>query len=248
MSDISHGPDWWQDEEGKWYPPDASRELIDTGEEQGFTTEPDETGEVNEGNIANHFKNRYGLEARTISIRGGDAKALGSEPRPWGPSKGDTKTRFMRPNTPADLFSGCFGMVGAILLAIGSFLDWASVGGSLTSGGVNAITDSNGIGTLVTGLLCAASAGLLLGGYRKRWVGLSLILISVVALVLTVYSLTDIMSTSDGIPANLIDRFPTIDQAYANEAKLDLGIGLWIALGGAVIAFFSGISGFKRNA
>ena len=114
--------------------------------------------------------------------------------------------------------------------------------------GVDAISYSNGIGTLITGALSGVCSMLLLNGQRKRWVGLLLSIIAVVALILTIYSIADIINTSDGIPNNLIERFPNIDPAYANKAKLDLGTGVWLALGGSVASLFAGISGFKRNA
>ena len=64
---------------------------------------------------------------------------------------------------------------------------------------------------------------------------------------LTVFSVIDITNTSDKIPSDLVQRFPNIDIAYANEAKLDIAVGLWLALGGAFTAFLAGISGLKRH-
>jgi len=246
MSDVSHGPDWWQDKEGKWHPPHVKDEDGISSEQKIFATEPDVSEEINEGNIASHFKERYGWENQSqvdpTSLQGREAK-----PKRWAPSKGDTRARFMRPSTPSDLFSGVIGLLGAGLLIAGSFMSWATAGGSLTSGTVNALSDSNGFGSLITGLICGVSSVLLLKGQRKRWVGLLLALTAAIALVLSIYSIADIMNTSDGIPQNLIERFPSIDSAYASKAKLDLGVGLWTVLGGAVVSLLAGISGFKRN-
>lgn len=245
MSDISHGPDWWQDGEGKWHPPHVKKINEATGVIKNFATAPDFSEEINEENIANHFQERYGWESQSeeVSKSSGNPKSKG-----WVPSRGDTGTGFMYPTTPADLFSGGLGILGAVLLISGSFISWATAGGSLTSNGIDAISDSNGIGTLITGALCGVCSMLLLNGQRKRWVGLLFSIIAVVALILTVYSIADIINTSDGIPNNLIERFPSIDPAYANKAKLDLGTGVWLALGGSVASLFAGISGFKRNA
>ena len=93
---------------------------------------------------------------------------------------------------PPDLFSGALGVIGAVFLVIGSFLDWATAGGSLTTGVVEGIGDSNGIGTLITGGICAFVAGLLLSGQRKRWVGLAMIISAGVAVALSIYSIVDL--------------------------------------------------------
>ena len=189
-----------------------------------------------------------GLPQGSVYVRMGRRICFSAKSKGWVPSRGDTGTGFMYPTTPADLFSGGLGILGAVLLISGSFISWATAGGSLTSDGVDAISDSNGIGTLITGALCGVCSMLLLNGQRKRWVGLLFSIIAVVALILTIYSIADIINTSDGIPKNLIERFPNIDSAYANKAKLDLGTGVWLALGGSVASLLAGISGFKRNA
>ncbi len=246
MSDVSHGPDWWQDEEGKWYPPHIKSEDDVVASKKNFATAPDTSEEINEENIASHFKQRYGWEnqSQAESITGQNREA---KPEPWAPSKGGDGARFMRPSTPSDLFSGVIGLLGAGLLIIGSFISWATAGGSLASGTVNAIGDSNGLGTLITGFACGVISSLLLKGQRKRWVGLLLALTATIALVLSIYSIADIINTSDGIPKNLIERFPSIDSTYANKAKLDLGIGIWLVLGGSAVSLLAGITGFKRN-
>ncbi|GIR37252.1 MAG: hypothetical protein CM15mP49_26370 [Actinomycetota bacterium] len=42
-------------------------------------------------------------------------------------------------------------------------------------------------------------------------------------------------------------RYPDIDRAYANEAKLDVSVGLWTAFGGSVTSFMAGVAGLKRH-
>ena len=165
----------------------------------------------------------------------------------WGPSKGSTKARFMRPQTPSDLFSGGIGFSAGILLVISSFLDWASAGGSLLQGTINPIKDSNGVGVLSLGSIVCWLSFLLLIGKRKRWVGLSILIAGAVAVSLSLFSLIDITNTSDAIPENLIARYPSIDTAYANEAKLDISAGLWLSLGGSVASLLAGMSGLKRH-
>ena len=77
--------------------------------------------------------------------------------------------------------------------------------------------------------------------------GLLILLAGGVAVSLSIFSLIDITNTSDAIPENLIERYPSIDITYTNEAKLDISAGLWLAIGGAVASVLAGISGLKRH-
>ena len=94
--------------------------------------------------------------------------------------------------------------------------------------------------------MCLLSA-FLLQGKRKRWVGLAIIICGVLSVFLVIFSLIDITNTSEQISDKLILEYPDIDKAYANEAKLDITVGLWAALGGSVAAFMAGVSGLKRH-
>ena len=251
MSDVPRGPDWWQDKDGRWYPSHVSPAEDDTG----TSTVPPEpvaqpTGESDE-NLPEYFARTYGWGREPNSgeeilvIGGGDD----SDPKYTTLTEREPTSvqQPVRPVFPPDLFSGAIGVIGAVFLVIGSFLDWATAGGSLTTGVVEGIGDSNGIGTLITGGICAFVAGLLLSGQRKRWVGLAMIISAGVAVALSIYSIVDITSTSNSIPENLIERFPTIDPAFASNAKLDFDLGLWSVLGGSVISLLAGLSGFKRH-
>ncbi len=251
MSDVPRGPDWWQDKDGRWYPSHVSPGEDDTG----TSTVPSEpvaqpTGESDE-NLPEYFARTYGWGSEPNSgeeilvIGGGDD----SDPKYTTLTEREPTAvqQSVRLGFPPDLFSGALGVIGAVFLVIGSFLDWATAGGSLTTGVVEGVGDSNGIGTLITGGLCAFAAGLLLSGQRKRWVGLVMIISAGVAVALSIYSIVDITSTSNSIPENLIERFPTIDAAFAGKAKLDFDLGLWSVLGGSVISLLAGLSGFKRH-
>ena len=226
MSDVPRGPDWWQDKDGRWYPSHVSPGEDDTG----TSTVPSEpvaqpTGESDE-NLPEYFARTYGWGSEPNSgeeilvIGGGDD----SDPKYTTLTEREPTAvqQSVRLGFPTDLFSGALGVIGAVFLVIGSFLDWATAGGSLTTGVVEGVGDSNGIGTLITGGICAFAAGLLLSGQRKRWVGLVMIISAGVAVALSIYSIVDITSTSNNIPENLIERFPTIDAAFASNAKLDL--------------------------
>ncbi|MBT95235.1 MAG: hypothetical protein CL431_04620 [Acidimicrobiaceae bacterium] len=247
MSDISHGPDWWQDEKGKWHP---SYDVSNLGIERianDFSTELDSSNEVTEENITHHFMSRYKMEPEILDPEMIKDLRKGKEDIKWAPSKGNSRVRFMRPQTPSDIFSGLVGLGAGFLLAISIFFDWAKASGSLLQGSVNPIRDSNGVGVLCLGFSVAVFAVLLLLGKRKRWVGLAMLILGLSLVFLTVFSVIDITNTSDKIPSDLVQRFPNIDIAYANEAKLDIAVGLWLALGGAFTAFLAGISGLKRH-
>ena len=165
----------------------------------------------------------------------------------WAPSKGRSKVRFMKPQMPSDLFSGLLALGAGVVVVISTFLDWATAGGSLSEGAVSPIKDSNGVGILCLGVTVCLLSAFLLRGKRKRWVGLSIIICGLLLIFLMLFSLIDITNTSDQISENLISKYPNIDKAYANEAKLDLSAGLWTALGGSVVAFMAGVSGLKRH-
>ncbi len=254
MSDVPRGPDWWQDKDGQWYPSHVSSSE-DNAETSRVPPAPmAESNEENEESLPEYFSRTYGWgeepnDGEPILVIGGGSTSDDSDPK-YTTLTERAPTAVHQPVRlafPPDLFSGSIGVIGAIFLVIGSFLDWATAGGSLTTGVVEGIGDSNGIGTLITGGMCAFVAGLFLSGQRKRWVGLAMIISAGVAVALSIFSIVDIASTSNNIPANLIDRFPTIDPAYASNAKLDFDLGLWAVLGGSVISLLAGISGFKRH-
>ena len=253
MSDVPRGPDWWQDKDGKWYPQHVSADAEPTETATAPPLDKPLQESENEESLPEYFARTYGW---------------GGEPEEGEPvlvigngNPDDTDPKFttlaersptsihkpFRPTVPPDLFSGVLGVAGAALLVIGSFLNWAAGGGSLTTGTVEGIADSNGIGTLITGGICAFVSGLLLSGQRKRWVGLIMVLSAGVAVALSIYSIADIANTSSNLPENLIERYPTIDPVFANNAKLDFDLGLWAVLGGSVISFLAGLSGFKRH-
>ena len=251
MSDVPRGPDWWQDKDGRWYPSHVPRAEDDTRTSQVPPEPVAESTEEGDESLPEYFARTYGWGREPNSgeeilvIGGGDD----SDPKYTTLTEREPTSvqQPVRPVFPPDLFSGAIGVIGAVFLVIGSFLDWATAGGSLTTGVVEGIGDSNGIGTLITGGICAFVAGLLLSGQRKRWVGLAMIISAGVAVALSIYSIVDITNTSNSIPENLIERFPTIDPAFASNAKLDFDLGLWSVLGGSVISLLAGISGFKRH-
>jgi len=247
MSDISHGPDWWQDQKGKWHPPSEKLRSQLEKEVTEFATEPDNTDEITEGNIVSHFKERYGIDSQVLDPEMVKDLRKSKEDTAWVPSKGKSRVRFMKPQIPSDLFSGLIALGAGIVIVISVFFDWATAGGSLSKGAVSPIKDSNGAGLLCFGLIVCLLSAFLLQGKRKRWVGFAIIVCGVLSVFLMLFSLIDITNTSEQISGNLIFQYPDIDKAYANEAKLDISVGLWAALGGSVAAFMAGVSGLKRH-
>ena len=165
----------------------------------------------------------------------------------WAPSTGRSKARFMKPQMPSDLFSGLMSLGAGIVIVISVFLDWATAGGSLSEGSVSPVKDSNGLAVLIFGLIVCLLSVLLLRGKRKRWVGLSIAICSVLSVFLMLFSLIDITNTSQQISENLIMRYPDIDKAYANEAKLDVSAGFKSAFGGSVTSFMAGVAGLALH-
>jgi len=247
MSDMSHGPEWWQDEKGKWHPPSETIRPVSGKAVSEFATEPDNSDEITEGNIVSHFKERYEMDSQVLDPEMVRDLRKAKEDTKWAPSTGRSKARFMKPQMPSDLFSGLIALGAGIVAVISTFLNWATAGGSLSEGSVSPIKDSNGLGILSFGLIVCLLSVFLLRGKRKRWVGLSIAICGVLSVFLMLFSLIDITNTSDQISENLILRYPDIDKAYANEAKLDITVGLWAALGGSVAAFMAGVSGLKRH-
>ncbi len=253
MSDVPRGPDWWQDKDGKWYPSHvpSDREPMKDPELPSESQPDKDAGD--EESLPEYFARTYGWrgepnEGEPVLVIDG-SNQIDDDPKFTTLTEREPTNvqKPIAPVIPPDLFSGVLGVIGAAFLVVGSFLDWATAGGSLTIGSVEGIADSNGIGTLVTGGICAFAAGLLLSGQRKRWVGLAMIISAGVAVGLSIYSIVDISNTSSSIPENLIERFPTIDAAYASNAKLDFDLGLWAVLGGSVISLLAGLSAFKRH-
>jgi hypothetical protein len=169
--------------------------------------------------------------------------APGSEPlAPLRPAPAHTA------ESGADPVAGVLGLLGGAALAAGSFMAWAKAGGTLAGGSVNGLTGSNGWGTLITGIVIAAAGVLLLLGRRKWWVGGAMVGAALVAAGLVVFSILDIGSTSDDLPAKLLaETDPPIAADVANGAVLDLDVGIWVAAAGAAVGLLAGIVAVLRR-
>ena len=178
--------------------------------------------------------------APTEATAGWNAPSAPAAPATWdtaAPAAAVAATDTTSPERlGADLPGGLLGLFGAALLIVGSFLDWAVAGGTLVSGSVNGLTGSNGWGTLISGLVIAAMAAMLLAGQRKGWVAGIMVLAAVTALGLAVFSYIDIGSTSDDLPALLLSTDPPVVAEIADGAELDYDLGMWLVLIGAGVS------------
>lgn len=121
------------------------------------------------------------------------------------------------------------GIVGAILLAIGSFLPWLSFQGITITGmgSISGAGTSSSVGTATDGILSLSlgvfllilfGLGLLL---NNKWLGLAGLIFSIPALALMIYEVFNIGGND-----------------------FTVGIGVYICLVGAIIAFIGGIVPF----
>ena len=133
--------------------------------------------------------------------------------------------------------TGSLGLLGSSLLIIGSFLTWASAGGTLTAGTVNGLSGSNGWGTLIAGLVLGLTAGMVFAGLRSLWLAAALAVSSLTALALAVFSYVDIGNTSDDLPGLLASE--GVPAEIANGAVLDINVGLWVVILGAVVGLIA---------
>lgn len=170
-----------------------------------------------------------------------DTWAAGAVP----PDQAPAATTVAPVETSGDIPAALISLIGGALAVVGSFLAWAVAGGTLTDGDVNGLSGSNGWGTLVCGLVAASGAALLFAGLRRWWVGAGIAVAALVGLGLVIFSIFDIGSTSDDLPAIL--REAGLDETNAAGAKLDLDLGIWIVVAGCAIALIGGLVAFSRR-
>ena len=140
-----------------------------------------------------------------------------------------------------NIVAGLIALVGAALIVVGSFLPWGEATGFL-SGTVDGF-DSNGVGTLIAGVVLAGSAGLLLGGVRHVLMLVAVLGSSLVAIGLAVYSMFDITgSASDKLVDEVISVTGRDAAAVAAAGTgLDISYGLWMVLAGGAIGLISAV-------
>lgn len=155
--------------------------------------------------------------------------------------------------TPAPL-AGILGVVGGALLALGSFLTWAEVTGGGTSVTAKGVDGSDGYITLVAGLV-AVVAGIMMARGTRRVLAVLVILAGIVGGGIGLYdALTAKDSVLDAAAEELAPTFgasaqqvrAVLDQAIdAGQLSVSISIGLYVVIGGGVVALVGGILGLR---
>ncbi len=176
-----------------------------------------------------------GVAAPGAPAPGGGVQTTPAPPGPWasgsgGPWPGATGPAGFappgaaaKPGPPANPVVKAIAPIGAVLTAIGSVLEWASVdtgfGTTITKSGL----DADGVLTLPAGLLFG---GLALSALLKVWSMGRMIGALVVAALVALIAVVDI--------ADVSSRFSDLEsQGFDVEASV--GIGLWLVLVGAIL-------------
>jgi hypothetical protein len=150
--------------------------------------------------------------------------------------------------------AGILGVVGGALLALGSFLTWAEVTGGGTSVTAKGVDGSDGYITLVAGLV-AVVAGIMMARGTRRVLAVVVILAGIVGGGIGLYdALTAKDSVLDAAAEELAPTFgasaqevrAALDQAIdAGQLSVSISIGLYVVIGGGVVALVGGIVGLR---
>lgn len=141
-------------------------------------------------------------------------------------------------------------IVGGALLAIGSFLSWATVSGTGTDVSATGMDGSDGVITLVAGLAALACGVIAMKAGRR-----ALAVIAIVAgLIGAGVGLYDALTAKDSVLDSASEEVATqvgatkeevrafLDDAIdAGQLSISIGIGLYIVIGGGVIALVGGV-------
>jgi FtsH-binding integral membrane protein len=152
--------------------------------------------------------------------------------------------------------AGILGIVGGALMALGSFLAWAEVSGGGTSVTAKGIDGSDGYITLGAGLV-AVVVGIVMARETRRVLAVLVILAGIVGGGLGLYdALTAKDSVLDAAAEELAPAFGAsvqavriaLDQAIdAGQLSVSISIGLYIVIGGGVVALAGGILGLRSG-
>lgn len=153
-------------------------------------------------------------------------------------------------------FAGILGIVGGALMALGSFLAWAEVSGGGRSVTAKGLDGSDGYITLGAGLV-AVVAGIVMAIETRRVLAVLTILAGIVGGGLGLYdALTAKDSVLDAAAEELAPAFEAsaqavriaLDQAIdAGQLSVSISIGLYVVIGGGVVALAGGILGLRGS-
>jgi hypothetical protein len=153
--------------------------------------------------------------------------------------------------------AGILGVIGGALLALGSFLAWAEVSGGGTSVTAKGVDGSDGYITLVAGLVAVVAGIVIATGTGRVLAAVLVILAGIVGGGIGLYdALTAKDSVLDAAAEELAPSFEAsaqevrtvLDQAIdAGQLSVSIGIGLYVVIGGGVVALAGGILGLRGS-
>jgi hypothetical protein len=153
--------------------------------------------------------------------------------------------------------AGILGLVGGALMALGSFLAWAEVAGGGTSVIAKGVDGSDGYITLVAGLVAVVAGIVIATGTGRVLAAVLVILAGIVGGGIGLYdALTAKDSVLDAAAEELAPSFEAsaqevrtvLDQAIdAGQLSVSIGIGLYVVIGGGVVALAGGILGLRGS-
>lgn len=176
-----------------------------------------------------------GVAAPGAPASGGAVQTSPAPPGPWatsgtggswpgatGPAGFAPPGASAKPAPPANPVIKVIAPIGAVLAAIGSVLEWASVDAGFTTVSKSGL-DADGVLTLPCALIFG---GLALSAMLKVWSLGRMIGALVVAALVAVIAVVDI--------ADVSSRFSDLE-AQGFDVEASVGIGLWLVLLGAIV-------------
>lgn len=174
-----------------------------------------------------------GVAAPGAPASGGAVQTSPAPPGPWatgtggswpaaGPAGFAPPGASAKPGPPASPVVKAIAPIGAVLAAIGSVLEWASVDAGFTTVTKNGL-DADGALTLPASLIFG---GLALSALIKVWSMGRMIGALVLAALVALIAVVDI--------ADVSSRFSDLE-AQGFEIDASVGIGLWLVLVGAIV-------------
>jgi hypothetical protein len=152
--------------------------------------------------------------------------------------------------------AGILGIVGGALMVVGSFLAWAEVSGGGTSVIAKGIDDRHGYITLVAGIV-AVVAGIVMAMGTTRVLAVLVILAGIIGGGIGLYNaLTAKDSVLDAAAEELAPSFgasaqevrTALDEVIdAGQLSVSIGVGLYVVIGGGVVALAGGILGLRSG-
>jgi hypothetical protein len=252
MSDSSQGPGWWVASDGKWYAPEqhpdarAAADQAEVTDQATPTTTKATESEPVDADAAEPAGEPEASDSESPAPAADEAVTAAQPPIATAAAPPTAETlETAEPGeqqvvaATTNIVAGLIALAGAAMIVVGSFLPWGEATG-LLEGTVDGF-DSNGVGTLIAGVVLAGTAGLLLGGVRHVLLLVAVLGSSLTALGLAIYSMLDITGAASD---NLVDEVIAVTGRDAAEVAaagtgLDVAYGLWIVLAGAAIGLIS---------